>query len=203
MQISSIVPVISLWEEFSLEHPAGDVQDFARWLIREKPRAETVRPGRKKDSSKTATTNDITEQGKVMLLIYRLHRFIEMKSKPVIKRIGFAKPHEFATLAEIYLLNKPNKKELAKKMLLEPSTTVEITKRLVQRGLIKEISDANDKRSTRLILTEKGMKKLDESYEGLQAVHDSFLDCLNERERAELLKLLEALEKFQSALAGE
>jgi len=125
---------------------------------------------------------------------------MEMRSKPVIKKIGFAKPHEYAMLAEIYLLHKPNKKEVAKKMLLETSTAVEITKRLVRRGFIKEISDLKDKRSTRLIITEKGMKKLYESYEGLENVHASFLDSLNKTERAELLRLLEQLEKFQSAL---
>jgi len=200
MKSNSIIPVVSLWEEFLANHPTGNVQSFARWILGVKK----DEPDRTKKARKTAVSgavsNEITGEGKVMLLIYRLHRFLEIRSKPVIKKIGFAKPHEYAMLAEIYLLKKPNKKEVAKKMLLESSTAVEITNRLVHRGLIKEISDPTDKRATRLIVTEKGMKKLYESYEGLENVHANFLECLNDVEKEELLRLLEELEKFQSDL---
>ena len=195
---SSVVPVISLWEEFSLKRPNGSVHEFASWVLAEKKKR--ISTGSKGVSSQSSRGDDITPEGKVMLLIYRLHRFMEMRSKPVIQKIGFAKPHEFSMLAEIYLMRKPNKKELANKMLLEISTAVEITNRLVQRGLVKEVSDANDKRATRLVITEKGVKKLYDSYKGLENVHGNFLDCLNESQRSELLSLLEALEKFQSSL---
>jgi DNA-binding MarR family transcriptional regulator len=200
MKSNSIVPVVSLWEEFSAKHPAGNIQSFARWLLEEKQEKAVRSKGSRKRDAPQEVSEEITYKGKAMLLIYRLHRFLEIRSKPAIKKIGFAKPHEFAMLAEIYLLKKPNKKEVAEKMLLESSTAVEISKRLVQRGLVKEISDAVDRRATRLVVTEKGMKKLHESYVGLENVHANFLDCLSEAEKAEMLRLLEELERFQSAL---
>jgi DNA-binding MarR family transcriptional regulator len=200
MKSSSIVPIVSLWEKFSANHPTGNAQSFARWILKEKQEAPVRATRVKKSDAAGSVNNEITGEGKVMLLIYRLHRFLEIRSKPVIKKIGFAKPHEYAMLAEIYLLKKPNKKEVAEKMLLESSTAVEITNRLVHRGLIKEISDPADGRATRLVVTEKGMKKLYESYEGLENVHANFLDSLSQAEKSELLRLLEELEKFQSAL---
>jgi DNA-binding MarR family transcriptional regulator len=196
---SSVIPIISLWEEFLLRHPSGDAHDFARWVLKRKQESNSRASKRKTTATREEANSEMTAEGKVMLLIYRLHRFMEIRSKPVIKKIGFAKPHEFAMLAEIYLLQKPNKKEVANKMLLEISTAVEITKRLVQRGLIKEVSDPSDKRATRLVITEKGVKKLHESYEGLRNVHTNFLDCLDESEKKELLRLLQELEKFQSS----
>ena len=197
---SSVIPIISLWEEFSQRHPRGDALEFARWVLKRK-QEKISRTGKRKKATATRdeANNEMTEEGRVMLLIYRLHRFMEIRSKPAIKKIGFAKPHEFAMLAEVYLLQRPNKKEVANKMLIEISTAVEITKRLVQRGLIKEVSDPNDKRATRLMITEKGMKKLYESYDGLHNVHANFLDCLDESEKRELLRLLEELEKFQAS----
>jgi len=201
MASSSVVPLISLWEDFLSNYPNGNVHAFASWILKQKKQKLLPRrKGRKKISLNGRTDNEMTDESRAMLLIYRLNRFIDIRAKPVIKEIGFAKPQEFAMLAEIYLLQKPNKNEVAKSMLIEVSTAVEISKRLVQRGLIKEISDPNDKRATRLVITEKGMKKLYESYTGLQGVHGSFLDCLNDTEKSELLRLLEELEKFQSGL---
>jgi DNA-binding MarR family transcriptional regulator len=204
MTATSVVPLITLWEEFSQLNPSGDLQSFARWIIKEKQDSPVTTSAKKKKEnfSKNDMNLELKEESKAMLLIYRLHRFMEIRSKPVIKKIGFAKPQEYAMLAEVCLLRNPNKKEVAKKMLLENSTAVEISKRLAQRGFIKEVADPNDKRATRLLVTDKGMKKLLESYEGLEKVHENFLDCLTEKEKKELIRLLEELEKFQSALTG-
>src|SRR5262245_37088460 len=139
MKSNSIIPVVSLWEEFLANHPTGNVQSFATWILEEKKATPERAKRTKKAGAVSAVSNEITGEGKVMLLIYRLHRFLEIRSKPVIKKIGFAKPHEYAMLAEVYLLKRPNKKEVAKKMLLESSTAVEITNRLVHRGLIKQV----------------------------------------------------------------
>ena len=201
MSVTSVVPLISLWEGFLSSHPNGNVQAFAQWILTKGNRNSTPAVKRKKlSSTASAKSGQMTDESKAMLLLYRLNKFIDLRSKPKIKEIGFAKPQEFAMLAEIYLLQKPNKKELAKQMLLEFSTAVEISKRLVQRGLVKEVWDPNDKRATLLAITEKGMKKLYESYKSLQDVHINFLGCFNDREKTELLKLLVQLEIFQSAL---
>ncbi len=200
MPAASIVPLISLWEEYLQRHKNEDIQAFARWVIREKQSKTEPSSAEesKTEGSRVYAEVRLQDTEKAMLFIYRLQRLMDMKSKPVIKGIGFAKPHEYAMLAEICLLNNPNKKEIAKKMLLESSTAVEISKRLVQRGFIKEIADPKDKRSTRLGVTNKGLKKLYESHAALENVRANFLDGLNEVERRDLVRLLEQLEKYQS-----
>lgn len=197
MMTNSAIPVITLWEEFLKQHKEGDVIAFAHWVLkRGNPDSTTV-----KEENPVTLNHSSTEMGdneQAMLLIYRLHRLVEIKSKPIIKKIGFVKPLEYAMLAEIYLLKTPNKKEIAQRMLLENSTAVEITNRLVQQGLIKEIDDPNDKRSTRLSITDNGMKKLIESYAALERVHTNFLDCFSDKKKKELVKLLAELERYQS-----
>jgi DNA-binding MarR family transcriptional regulator len=199
MPAASIVPLISLWEEYLQQHKNEDILAFARWVIKEKqtrmePDSEELRT----KGSQMYKDVELHDTEKAMLFIYRLQRFVEMNSKPLIKEIGFVNPNEYAMLAEICLLNSPNKKEIAKKMLLENSTAVEISKRLVQRGFIKEVADPKDKRSTRLGVTNKGLKKLYESHSVLGKVRANFLKALNDAERKDLIRLLEQLEKYHS-----
>jgi DNA-binding MarR family transcriptional regulator len=111
--------------------------------------------------------------------------------------MGFTKDHEYNMLIQVYLLKTPNKKELAQNMLLENTTTVEITNRMLKRGLIKEIIDKEDKRSTRIGLTAEGEKKLYESYEYMKDLPATFLSDLINKEISELVYMLEKVEKRQ------
>ena len=124
---------------------------------------------------------------------------VKITSKPILKKLGFAKGHEYSMLTYIVMLKNPNKKELAKKMLLENSTAVEITNRLVKKGFIKETTDIEDKRATRLSLTKKGEQKLMESYPYMETAYTGFLNGLTAVEQAELVKLLGRVEQYQSA----
>lgn len=199
MSLTSAVPVITLWEEFLQHKKTGDVQEFARWIIKEI--GNDLQPHEKKGSAVKSQSNagpGLGETEKVLLHLYRLSRIVELKCKPIIKKIGFAKPQEYAMLGDICLLKNPNKKEIGEKMLIENSTAVEISNRLVERGFVKEFTDPDDKRSTRLSVTDKGMKKLYESYHAITKVRESFLDCFNAREREVLVKLLQQLDKYQS-----
>ncbi len=200
---SSIVPVITLWEEFSVIHKNAGVQQFARWIIEKHstagPGEGLLKPGLKPGKSTAEyATEELNESSRVLLYISRLHRYMQMKSKPVIKKLGLAKDHEYSMLTYIYLLKSPNKKELAKKMLLENSTAVEITNRLVKKGFIEEATDSEDKRSTRLKLTPKGEHKLFESYQYMEKAYIDFLGCLDHPEQVKLADLLERVEKYQS-----
>jgi len=141
-------------------------------------------------------TRNLADSSKALMYISRLHRYMQMASKPIIKKLGFGKDHEYLMLTYVYLLKEPNKKELARKMLLENSTTVEISNRLVKKGYVLETSDAEDKRATRLTLTEKGEHKLFESYPYMERSYAGFLNCLTPGEQAELVHLLERVEQY-------
>lgn len=197
----SAVPVVTLWEEFVRQHKDGNLKDFGRWIIQQKeydPEPSPTRLEKRTPLSKATGPVRMGDNEKAMYFIYRLQRMMEMKGKPAIKKIGFSKPQEYAMLAEVCLLGNPNKKEVAQKMLLENSTAVEISNRLVQYGYLRETTDPGDKRSTRLNVTDKGMKKLIESYVALEKVHSSFLDSLDESQKKEFVKLLAEVEAYHA-----
>jgi DNA-binding MarR family transcriptional regulator len=201
--MASVIPLISLWEEFVQESSDGDVQQFALWLLKKDiPNKESglLKPGVKPGKTVQGdVAKDLNESSKALMHISRLHRYMQLKSKPLIKKLGFGKDHEYLMLTYIYLLKEPNKKELAKKMLLENSTTVEISNRLVKRGYVRETTDEEDKRATRLSLTAKGEQKLFESYESMEKAYAGFLNCLNTAEQSQLIKLLDQVEQYHYA----
>jgi len=136
---------------------------------------------------------DVTQQS--TLLITRLTRILSFLSKPTVKKLGFTKDMEFAVLVQVKLMDRPNKKELCKDLLIENSTGVEITRRLAKKGLLLEEADEKDRRSSRLSLTDKGKTVMRQLYEQLGAIHTGFLDALSPDEKKNLVSLLSWLDQ--------
>ncbi|MDB5285838.1 MAG: hypothetical protein JWR05_787 [Mucilaginibacter sp.] len=191
----SILPLISLWEDFSTTNKRSDVKSFARWLLQNDIVApEKNNSGLKIEITIASVTSELDEPARVMFLIARIHRLMQRIAKPVIKKLGFTKEHEYSMLTHIYLLKTPNKKQVAEKMLLENTTAVEISNRLLKKGYISEIKKEGDKRSTLICLTALGEQKLLESYVQLKDLPAQFLDILNEMELKSLLMILQKIE---------
>ena len=199
---SNLVTLITLWEEFSTFNTKVDIKDFAHWLLQND--ADRDNSGMANALSHAIKENvseeepGFDESAKAMLLINRVQRLMQMKVKPIIKKLGFTRDHEYSMLTHIYLLKTPNKKELAQHMLLENTTAVEITNRLLKRGYIKEVKADSDKRSTRIGLTEIGNKKLFESYTYMRDLPATFLNCLKEEELMSLVYLMNKIDRQHS-----
>jgi DNA-binding MarR family transcriptional regulator len=202
---SSVIPLLSKWEEYLSVHPDGDITGFARWVLATapKPPAETGRSASAGHSVPTGNSVppsceipvpaglDATAQS--ALLISRIYRILQFLSKPVAKELGFTKPMEFSMLVQTAIMNRPNKKQLCQEMLIEGSTGVEITKRLAAKGFIQEQPDGRDRRSVVLSLTEKGRQTLLKGYTKLEAIHCGLLDGLQPEEKEQLARLLTRL----------
>jgi len=220
----SAIPVLSSWEAYINTNPSGDLNGFARWLIERevkiRPQAPAAAsasaqsgqdpaqasptcqpaPGRRLShgalSLSAATELDVTAQ--CTLLIARLNRILRVLSKTVVKQLGFPKDIEYGVLVQIAIMDKPNKKELCREMLIEGSTGVEITKRLAKRGYLLEKADERDRRSARLSLTEKGKRALQQGYEKLGMIHQDFLEGLSPEQKEGLADLLALVNDFQT-----
>lgn len=187
---ASVIPLLSGWESYLAENPAGDLPGFARWILASQPAA----PG----GGQAGANGPSDEAGLSPLLITRLHRVLQFLSKPIAKELGFTKPIEFGLLVQIALMKRPNKKELCRELLIEGSTGVEITKRLAQRGFILEETDPADRRSSRLSLTEKGQKIIVQGYARLGDIHSDFLGPLSSAQKQELIFLLSQLNDYHT-----
>lgn len=210
----SVIPLLSEWEKFTWENPDGDLTGFAQWILfnNPPPGALSAQPSTAAIPGKSsfllrgtssqppapspAASPADTTQGAV--LIARLHRILRVLSKPILKDLGFTKDAEFAALVQVAIMDKPNKKQLCRELLLENSTGVEITKRLAKKGVIIESPDPKDRRSALLTVTPKGVKLLRQGYDRLSAIHGAFLDALTPDEQDRLIALLARVNQFQS-----
>jgi len=182
LSASSVIPLLSKWEEYLNAHPDGDISGFARWILAASP----------------AQTSASAAPAQIPLLISRLYRILQFRAKPIAKDLGLTSPMEFSMLIQTAIMKSPNKKQVCQEMLIEGSTGVEIAKRLVTKGFIQEKTDAKDRRSALLSLTEKGKQTLLKGYTQLDAVHSEFLTTLSPEEKQQLLNLLSRLNDYHT-----
>jgi MarR family transcriptional regulator, lower aerobic nicotinate degradation pathway regulator len=136
--------------------------------------------------------------GEVAILITRLQRYLALYIKPAIKDLGFTKEHEYNFLYQVGKMRKPNKNDLSKENMVEFSTGRDIIRRLIAKNLIVEKTDPDDKRATLLILTSRGRKTLDKSFEMIAGSFTDFLGDLTTREQIHLITLLTKLNNYQA-----
>ena len=90
--------------------------------------------------------------------------------------------------------------QLIEKNAHEKQTGIEIIKRLVRNGLLVESPDENDKRSTRIAVTEKGKKVFTESMQDITMVSKIMCGKLDQDEKENLLVSLKKLNTFHHTI---
>ena len=90
------------------------------------------------------------------------------------------------------LLREPNidQRTLGRRVSLDRSTMAEVVARLTARGLIKGERHAHDGRRKTIALTPRGERTLQQLIPRTHLMTTRLVSGLNERERAELLRLL-------------
>lgn len=162
LSASSVIPLLSKWEEYLSTNSDGELAGFARWLL----------------AATQKSAPDPVTLIQVPFLITHLYRDLQQRSKPIAKQLGLTNSLELDMLVHIAALKNPNKKQVCQEMLIESSTGVEVTKRLVAKGFLREQPDTKDRRAARLTLTVKGNETVLNGYRELQAVHSDLLDTL-------------------------
>ncbi|HEY4290833.1 MAG TPA: MarR family winged helix-turn-helix transcriptional regulator [Puia sp.] len=172
LSASSVIPLLSKWEEYLSTNPDGDITGFARWVLA----ANSASPQQQPPTSAAAPDSPAAVQAP--FLITHLYRDLQQRSKPIAKQLGLTNSLELDMLVHIATLTNPNKKQVCQEMLIESSTGVEIAKRLVAKGFLREQPDTKDRRAARLSLTVKGKETVLHGYKELAAVHSDLLSTL-------------------------
>ena len=180
LSASSIMPILSKWEEYLNTHPNGDITGFAQWILGSNPPPPQ-------------------DPALSPLLINRIYRILQLQSKPLVKELGLTTPEEYTMLVQTAILNRPNKKQLSQELLLEGSTGVEIIKRMISKGLLTEQPDTNDRRSMRLSLSRKGEELLLKGYTKMNEAQKDFLAPLTPEEQQQLVYLLSRLNEHHAS----
>ena len=191
MKKSSVIPLVEKWEIFSNENPKKDMYAFANWLL----------AGQQEDVQNKEGHLDENDRGnatRVAILITRLQKYLGLYIKPAINRLGFNREHEYNFLYQVSRMDKPTKNSLSKENMVEFSTGRDVIRRLIDRKLLMEKPDPDDKRAMLLTLTSLGKKTLEKSYEQISESFTDFLGDLNSKEQSQLISLLGKMNSYQA-----
>ena len=164
---------------------------FASWLL----------AGRQEDVQNKQGNVDEDDRGhaaRAAILITKLQKYLGLYIKPAITRLGFSREHEYNFLYQVFRMDKPTKNSLSKENMVEFSTGRDVIRRLIDRKLLMEKPDPEDKRAMLLTLTSLGKKTLEKSYEQISGSFTDFLGDLNSKEQTQLIALLDKMNRYQA-----
>lgn len=198
MEISETIELLKKWDEFKNETHGSSLIDFGEWVINSsKHRLENTSPILRSGKPITVEYSD-KNQFLASYFIKRMGKFVKIYTKDIFAQFGLSGSDDFAFLALIDKMDKPNKKELCNANLTELTTGLDIIRKLVKMNFIKEIIDESDRRAKHLIITDNGREIVNKIYEKLRLLSEDVLGDLNEEERTSIIKLLDRLNKYHT-----
>jgi DNA-binding MarR family transcriptional regulator len=191
MKKSSVIPLVEKWEIFSHANPKRDIYAFADWLLASRQVNVQNKEGHLNEDDRGNATQ-------AAILITKLQKYLGLYIKPAINRLGFSREHEYNFLYQVSRMDKPTKNSLSKENMVEFSTGRDVIRRLIDRKLLMEKPDPEDKRAMLLTLTSLGKKTLEKSYEQISVSFTDFLGDLNSKEQSQLISLLGKMSRYQA-----
>ncbi len=139
----------SEWIAYEENHPGGSVADFCRYFLGHQ---------REKKSKGTLVGGVIPNVpgGLLLKIIGRISKLNMLYAHIALKGTEVNQIEEFGMLATIRQNKNPKKTQVIYDNLFELSSGTDMLNRLKKRGLIKEYTDEEDRRSKRVELTAKG-----------------------------------------------
>ncbi len=208
--MSELVTLVTAWEEFAARDAKGDVYAFAGWLLNQKaamlPQEQPVvytgsieemlhaeDPGFDRFEGKNKSSMQAA------YLMVRLNQFVLFYSKPIMKKYGLHSIYDFAYLQNVKAFSNITKTKVCELMLHEVTTGMDIIKRLLRHGFLKEAVNTGDKREKLLRLTTKGEQVLHSMFTEFLQLPDTLGD-MPDIERTTLLRWMMELERYHLTL---
>ena len=193
MDLNLIIEILSELDAFQKSQNSSQLtlEDFRLYLNerayeRENPRNLTE----KYDLQVFDLENEIAKQ------VIMLGRYSKHLIKKSLENHSDLINEDFTYLFRLMDYPSLTKMQLIEKNAHEKQSGIEIIKRLVRNGLIRESPDENDKRSTRVQVTEKGKKVFQETMKDITVVSKIMCGTLNTDEKEQLLNSLKKLNTF-------
>ena len=174
--LNTIGEIINWLELFTEQNAAEDVNlnSFIIWLN------SKLFADENEDHSKHDT--DVLDMELTFLLVLQ-QRHYKAYAKAALGESELSSPEGFSFLYHLSLADSYRKMELIKMHLIEPPSGIEVLKRLLKKQLIEEFDDPDDKRATRIRITDTGKKFLDEMHQSWKELVDA-VNMLNSKTKA-------------------
>ena len=199
-----ILMIISKWKDFRQIQKNGHLINFANWILNENKTTGT--PSDQEDfivaqvekMEEKDAIPDLANRGVIGHLLARMNLFVKNYAKQPFQEIGLSSLEEFRLLQMIDRVKNINKSQLSSESLMEFSTVVDIVKRFIKKGFIKQVTDPNDQRASLLQMTSKGKSMLLKTYKTLAAIKPNVAGDLTFKEQETLINLLLKLNNFHT-----
>ena len=197
MELNLIIDILTELDTFQKTQPSTQtsLEDFRLYLNEKAYEKETPRKLTDKfDLDVFDFENEIAKQ------VIMLGRYSKHLIKKSLENHQDLVNEDFTYLFRLMDYPSLTKMQLIEKNAHEKQSGIEIIKRLVRNGLFVESPDKDDKRSTRISVTEKGKKVFQESMKDITVVSKIMCGRLNDSEKENLLKSLKKLNTFHHSI---
>lgn len=132
----------------------------------------------------------------IAILVTFIYRYARLYAKKVLQNSAFSTLDEFSYTITLLTHVSLSKKELIQKNVHEKTTGMEIIKRLLKHGLIRQFNSEEDRRSQRVAITESGRSAVFSVLHKLEDVSTIMTGNLSATEKRTLTNILKKLDHF-------
>jgi DNA-binding MarR family transcriptional regulator len=136
----------------------------------------------------------------ISILIVLMNRYAKWYIKKVMRDSLLQTPDEFSFLITLMTYDSLTKSELIAKQVMEKTSGSEVIRRLINKGMITETEDENDKRSIRVAITKSGRDEILKILPLMSKVTKIVVGNLSDEEINTLSYLLKKLDYFHNEI---
>ncbi|MFL5743274.1 MAG: MarR family winged helix-turn-helix transcriptional regulator [Niastella sp.] len=185
--MNKTVELVNHWGQFEEQHPNGNIEDFCRHYLAHQQQKKTT-------GKLVGGVVPSLNSGLLLKIIGRISKLNMAYANLALEGSGLHQIEEFGILQTIKKEKNPKKTEVIYANLFELSSGTDMLNRLIQRGLIKEYADKEDKRSKRIELTPKGEKVAASCLIKIEKNASMLMNDLSNDDKALCIQLLKGVE---------
>lgn len=195
MDINFLKSILDLAEEFQSEANNSyaytlSKEGFKKWIADNSFDIKVEAP------EWQGKANGRTPESVISTLLVHLNRYAKSYSKSAILDSEFSTQDEF-----IYLINLKSHGSMSKMQLIqlnvhEKPAGMQIINRLINQGWVGQADSPHDKRSKIIFITQEGIAALEKQMNNIRKATNVVSGNLSEREKFELIRLLQKLDHF-------
>lgn len=189
--VEIIKKIVQWLEEYENESQTNDynLENFIIWL--------NSRLFSESHAEKSQHSPEMLNMELSFLLVMQ-SRYYKAYAKKVLGESELTSPDGFSFLYHLSLVDSYRKMELIKMHQLEPPSGIEVLKRLLKKGFIKESDDVDDGRAKRISITEKGKKELQRIMPKMKEVFHLMTAELSLNEKLHVIAFLKQMNDFHN-----
>jgi MarR family transcriptional regulator, lower aerobic nicotinate degradation pathway regulator len=198
--LGQVLEQLDHYEQTNAEHQ--DLTGFTAWLVNQNRLREISETSRPESSSVEAKMWDdfLHLDTQLTALVGFMHRYAKLYTKKALAGTPLQSLDEFTYLAGLTGSSGMSKTELIHRNAHEKTSGLEIIRRMVRLGLLEELSDPGDRRSTLVRHTEQGRALMFSIAERMKQVSGLVTGTLSDQEKFQLVHLLGKLDGFHREL---